>query len=343
MKFKKIPILILNILFVSISCTAPINQSQIITDSYNHSKISTININKLPANTKLNPDSTKAQLLNAYELQINPINPNCINATKINIIKPYTQAQTPLDTKLYNECDYKLNLKLGHKKDINNPNNTQSLDTIYYQLNNTYQIYSSDLKQATKQQTPLKINLELVLTFEGILQGFTTPSVQTTDTPPTTTPTPPTQPTPTNQTNLASIFAELKIIDSSNKNLSVADIFKGNYILMIFSMSRCGPCITLAQRIKNDSQMIELHRQQKCTIIKIYPNFEDISMSSNSIDLYKNGLNGNFFEDFNNKIKGADIYATPTSLIMNTKGELIYRAVGDTPTLLSKFKTLCSN
>lgn len=307
-------------------------------------KLSEVRV-QLPAATAFKP-AQGAAVVNAMRLIVKPKDAACPNATQINEIRDYSNPT--LAQKFRKGCEYLVTLSLGEK------NATTGSMVDYYRNSQEALVTIKDL-----EANPATVNLNLSLTPEGTAAGMPAtivipqpqpiPQPQIPQPQPQPIPQPQIPPTPQPQPQPPTIpplpqALQVKVKNSANQEVDLASVFTTEYIVVDYSQPGCGPCLSHASEMNNDSeQQQRFSGSGKCKAITVisqsqYSGWLDTSESAEGTFTRKNSYGYSSINAFSKLFGGSSITGTPTFMLVDRTGKIVAQQVGGVP---SKVKEIC--
>lgn len=248
-----------------------------------------------------------------YRLQISPKDSSCTGATSIDQTAVYG-ANLSLSSSIRQGCDYSLTVELGGLS-----NSQSSLSKVYFRNDPVLPISRADIDG--------KANFQASVVLKSVAVDN---EIQ------------PNNPAP--DTN----YPDEKDVDVKNAagaTVKLSSLFHGEYLLLDFSQSGCGACVTLARNLEQDADFQRAFNGQagSCAFATVVPGSDRTNWLNRFPATGKTGshtvapLSGGFSAVA--RKFGYTVRATPTMLLINNRGELIDEGVGRIP---SKVQELCN-
>lgn len=275
--------------------------------------------------------------MNGFHLVIQPVDPNCADATRVNQIADWTVSAI-LTASLRQGCDYTLSLGLGNK----DATSTNALKATYFRNTNLHTISQADIAGKTSVTLDVRVQLQPDGQAIGLRPGqsITLPPINTLpNTLPNTGPnTGPNIGTPNPGPSFPS-SKDLNLTSTTGQTKMLSTLVTSDYVLIDFSASTCGPCISAARAINNSASDQKLLDGTKCTGVTLVVNSELRAWTSavgGFMASHSYGIS-NLSAD-STKLLGSRVTATPTFVLMDRQGTIVERSEGGLP---RKFRQLC--
>lgn len=263
-------------------------------------------------------------LMNGYQLIIQPTDPNCANATKVNQVSEYGTTSR-IQNSLQQGCDYQITLALGSRDTT-----TNLLKAAYYKNN----VAQAVAKTEIAGQSSFRVRINLQRQPDGAAIGLPEDGVGS-GVPPVT---PPVVIPPTTTGPQLRAGQDFDLTGGASK---LSQIFKSDYMVIDVSAASCGPCVTMATNEDSNSSFQAMFGPgKKCDYAVFVMNGELADWTAN--------FSGNGFIATHSygvqrtpgvgEAFGISTSRTPTVFIIDKQGTIKGSAVGSTP---SQVEQLC--
>lgn len=293
--------------------------------------------------------------MNGYRLIIAPKEPNCPGGTQIDQIGDYADGQT-VSASVQPNCDYYLVFALGYKDGqtaYNWRSNYFKNDAPRFVMKEEpagKSIYAVSNLAVNLQPDGAGIGLKTLapITTSPVLPNTGIPGGPIVQNPViggiSPAPVAPLSPIP-NPAALVKLPSdkEFSLKNSSGTSIKLSDKFKGKYLLIDFSASTCGPCISMAEQLTNDQDFQKKVDGSVCSVVWLVDSASAwqsaVGVDANSF-VGKNSfaVDGGYYKAFEAFDSSGGGMATPTTFLIDPTGKVVDTMVGGEP---AKFEQLC--
>lgn len=242
-----------------------------------------------------------------YRLNIAPVQSDCSGATVIDQAAVYG-SNLRISSSIRQGCDYSVTVELGELAETG-----AALQKVYFRNEPALVINRSDIAGKENYQAAISLKAVDVGNSTGPIQPSAYPAEKDVD-----------------------------VINAAGAVVKLSSLFVGEYLLLDFSQSGCGACVTMAQNMERDSTFKNAFdgKPGSCAFATVVPNSDRSRWLSR---FPATGLTGSHtiapeaggFSAVASKF-GYSIRATPTFLLINNKGELVGEGIGRFPSQLSQ-------